>query len=108
MKKLLFGVAVVAVLAVGAFFGLRFYGERYAEQALISALLPPGTHGTVTHGALAYSIAGDRLDAEAIAVKSDDPQGPSIKASHFTAVGIDPMGLRSLFSRGAVRLQDMT
>jgi hypothetical protein len=108
MRKLLIGVAIVAVLAAGAFFGLRFYGERYAEQALIAALLQPGTHGTVTHGALGYSIMDDRLDAEAVSVRSDDPQGASIKASHFTAVGLDPVGLRRLFSRGAQRLQDIT
>ena len=90
MKKLLIGLAVAAVLAVGAFFGLRFYGERYAEQALIAALLPPGAHGTVTHGALDYSITDDRLDVDAVAVRSDDPRVPRSRRRTLPPSGSTP------------------
>lgn len=99
-RNLAIGLGVVLLLAAGAVLAAHFYaaGQAGTQAEALFAQLPPGV--AAKHGAVSYSLLGDRLVVEDVTL---DTQSRWLHSFHFgrmTVSGVNHGMLGALAERG--------
>lgn len=100
IRRLAIGGGAAVALAAGGMYGVNLFAQREAEAQVEAsfARLPPGLHGK--HGAVSYSILGDRLTIADVALDAPGQWLTSIRAARIEASGINHGFFGALLSRG--------
>jgi hypothetical protein len=100
MRKLAVGLGVVVLLAGGGLAGATLYASRQAERQaeLVLAQLPPGV--TATHGAAAYSLFGNRLVVDDVALQVPISAVRDLHVQRLTVEGLNHALWAGLLGRG--------
>src|SRR5947207_103352 len=91
MKKLLLGVVVLAVLAVGGYFGASFWAQARAEKEVEAAFGDMRASGmTATHGAVSFDLLKRTLVVADVALETKTVPVMKTRIGRVTAAGISP------------------
>ena len=107
MRKLLIGCLIVAVLAVGGYFGVTAYVQHRAEQEVEATFAAMRTRGTAaTHGAVSFDLWSRTLVVSDIAVAAGGDSNARLTIARIEARGVSqPAAGRVAASR--VELSDL-
>jgi len=103
MNKWIIGGAAVVVVAAGAgYYGLSYYGSQRAEHEFKTRVRPLFPPGAVSHGAIRYSPAGDRLDIDEVFAQPEARGLKSVKIAHLAVGGVTSQRLDSVVASKVV------
>jgi hypothetical protein len=99
-KMLAASLAAVLAIAAAAIYGVNAYAQREASSEVEASFvhLPHGMAGR--HGAVSYSILGDRLVVSDVAIEVPDQWFRSVHAARVEVNGLNHGFLRALLARG--------
>jgi hypothetical protein len=100
IRTLAAGGAALLAIAAAAIYGIDAYAQREASTQVEASFahLPRSTEGR--HGAVAYSVLGDRLVVADVAIEVPDQWFRSVHAARIEVNGLNHGFLRALLSRG--------
>jgi hypothetical protein len=100
IKTLAAGLAALLAIAAAAIYGVDAYAQREASSQVEAtfAHLPGSMQGR--HGAVSYSVLGDRLVVTDVGIDAPDQWFRSLHAAHVEVNGLNHGFLRALLSRG--------